>query len=74
VQVDFDKLFDFIFKISGFVLHVQSAPVDPFDILEPFVPNQLTPYCQTDSCSRVAFEEAESVLFFLEDDADVVAL
>jgi hypothetical protein len=74
MQIDLHELSDLIFEILRLVLHVKPPPINPFDVLEPLVTNELVPHGQGDSRSRVGLENAKTVLFVLVNHTDVVAL
>lgn len=74
MEIDLDELSDFIFKILRLVLHIESPPINPFDILEPLITNELIPHGQRHTSSRVGLKYAKTVLFVLEDHTNMITL
>lgn len=74
VQVGLHEFLYFFVEVLRLALHIKSAPVNAFDILEPLVANELIPHGKWDSSAWVGLKNAKAVLFILVDHANVIAL
>ena len=49
MQVGLHELLDALVEVLRLALHVESAPVDAFDVFEPLVADELIPHGKGDS-------------------------
>ena len=74
VKIYLDELLYFLLEVIRFLLHFKSSPVNAFDILEPLVPDELTPHGQTDPWPSIGLKNTNSVSFVPEDHPNMIAL
>jgi hypothetical protein len=74
VEIYFHEFPHFLLEIFGFLLHIQSSPINTLDILEPFISDQLIPHGERNTSSRVRLKDAKSILLVSEDHPNMIAL